>query len=135
MSHAFAEIIHDGKVIGYSEYNGTVDAMAWSSWYDTLEEVNENWRDKTDREWPKICSCQPTEIIIYTDYGRGFHWHAPACLTHRVIIDNMEPWSEVDCFKRDHRCTHSPTICSECKKYRALRPVDGHPLRLPAHQS
>ena len=43
MGHGAAEIIHNGQIIGHSEYNGVVDMMAWNSWYNTFDEMDSHW--------------------------------------------------------------------------------------------
>lgn len=121
MSHAAAEIIYNGSIIGHAEYNGTVDVMAWNSWYDTYDEMWSHYREtqnpqvfygssdsetKPARPWLPTCSCPGVEAIIYTCYGGGFHWPAWICLEHRIILSGLEPWDELE----------------------GTGPIDGHPL-------
>ena len=107
MGHAAAEIIHNRSIIGHSEFNGTVDVMAWNSWYDTFDEMYSHWREMPPtRRWIDRCSCPGIDAFIYTCYGGGFYWPVRICLEHRVILDGMIPWDDE----------------------KETSPVDGHPL-------
>ena len=126
MSHAAAEIIYNGSIIGHGEFNGTVDVMAWNSWYDSYDDMWSHYRETTQpqtdytvnsenqivivktpaRPWLDRCSCPGIDALIYTCYGGGFYWLARICLEHRVILDGMQPWDDV----------------------KETSPIDGHPL-------
>ena len=75
MSHSIGAVkFKDGEVKFY-EYNGTVDVPI-SHIYDTVDEVNENWRN---HEWVN-CTCGKEEpVSIFSDYGGGFYFDGLAC--------------------------------------------------------
>jgi hypothetical protein len=83
MSHAIGRVIKDERVIGYFDYDGTCD-IAIPNIYSSLEELRENWR-----KWPPYkCECDIDsleDVILYTDYGNGWHWDAKVCLKCGVI--------------------------------------------------
>lgn len=96
MSHSIG-IVYDfeGEVLGYFEYNGTVD-YACSS-VRTLEEVESNWRTGA-AEVP--CNCikekrKPKWVLLYSDYGFGFHWPAQICENCKSIIHGTEPCNDI----------------------------------------
>ena len=101
MSHANGEVIKDDKVIGYFEYNGTVD-IARPAFWDTYEEMLSYW--KVQESW-RNCSCIVPKVVnalLYTDYGKGFHWPAKVCLKCKTIIDNLSPFeTEITPFRKD----------------------------------
>ena len=59
MSHSLGAVQYKDKSIKYYEYNGTSDTII-SCCYDTVEEVNNNWRDHKEKE----CSCGGEENFI-----------------------------------------------------------------------
>ncbi|TSC82425.1 MAG: Uncharacterized protein G01um101419_581 [Parcubacteria group bacterium Gr01-1014_19] len=101
MSHSHGEVIQEGKVVGFFEYDGTAD-VALSPIWDTRDEVDANWRIGL---WTQ-CTChQPsTDVLLFTEYGGGFYWPAKACLNCKAITNEYSP------FESDRR-------------------KDGHPLK------
>ncbi|MEK7640932.1 MAG: hypothetical protein AAB389_02970 [Patescibacteria group bacterium] len=101
MSHANGEVIYQGKVVGLFEYDGTSDIAVPAIW-DTNEELEAHWRNN---DWKK-CTCgQPNiDVILYTDYGYGFHWPAKACLKCKAITASHQPfpYDGEDLRKRGH---------------------------------
>lgn len=89
MSHANGAVIKNGQVLGFFEYNGTCD-VAISTIWQTRKELEENWRSDTSNK----CECgePPEEVILYADYGDGFHWSAKVCLRCKAIVENLMPF-------------------------------------------
>jgi hypothetical protein len=122
MSHSSGEVIKDNQVIGYFEYNGTVDVALPAIW-NTMDEVHDNWRKQ---EW-RSCTCstpQVSEVTLYSSYGSGFHWKSKACLSCRTIVSNHDPHSHWDDPSYDSRPGSPFEDChnSTC--------VDGHPFNV-----
>ena len=92
MSHAQGEVIKDGKVRGYFEYNGTVD-VACTAIQRNPEAIKQHWRSPTNC---RDCSCsQPrSDVILWTSYGGGFWWPSTACFSCMAITGNRDPWRE-----------------------------------------
>lgn len=87
MSHSYGEVIKDGEIIGHYEYNGTSD-IAGNRIYKTKEEVGANWRSKHSFDAECTCSVvHESAVILYSDYGYGFHWPATACLKCGVVLE------------------------------------------------
>lgn len=85
MSNADGAIIKNGKILGYFEYFGTSD-IAISMIYSTYEELINNNRQKGD--WNECkCGKPAEEVILYTNYGGGFHWQAKVCLYCKAIME------------------------------------------------
>jgi hypothetical protein len=75
MSHALGAIQFPDGHIRYCE---TGDDYVISHHYETIEEVNANWR----QHYPLSCDCgNEEEVDIYSDYGSGFYMEGKACLT------------------------------------------------------
>lgn len=91
MSHAWGEVIHDGAVVGYYEYNGTTD-NAIGRIYHSFAELWAVWRCGDMGKC--VCGKSPVPVVLYSDYGGGFHWDAKACLACRTITDGLVPWRE-----------------------------------------
>ncbi|MBY0545842.1 MAG: hypothetical protein K2W95_00990 [Candidatus Obscuribacterales bacterium] len=100
MSHAYAEIIKDGKVIGWGEYNGTSDVML-PKIRESEEEVWKHWRERDPFQYQ--CKCaepKPEPVIVYSHYGCRFWWKSEACLTCRVLTGELCPDDMDDIVKR-----------------------------------
>jgi hypothetical protein len=91
MSHAHGEVYQGGRIVGYYEYDGTAD-IACSRIQESPEAVNASWRGDNWRE----CECgqDAEDVILYSDYGDGFHWPAKACLRCHAITDGQMPYAE-----------------------------------------
>lgn len=85
MSHAQGVVLLADRVLGYFEYNGTVD-VAMHKIYKTENELSENWR-KTQPS----CSCVDglTDVVLKVDSYDDFSWPAKACLEHLNIIEPL----------------------------------------------
>ena len=119
MSHAMGEVYHNEKLVGYYEYNGTSD-FAWRRIFDDSKELwNKYWR--TDHALWADCKCgePPQDVILYSDYGNGFHWPSRACLKCHAIVGNTDPFNVICACKGMGICYCSPPF------------VDGRPF--PAH--
>lgn len=90
MSHAYGEIIKDGKTVAHFEYNGTVD-LVQPILYATAQEVSDNWRKGSPREECK-CPEQGEDVLIYTNYGYGYYWPGKACLKCMMVTDGIDPY-------------------------------------------
>lgn len=88
MSHATGEVYRDGRIVGYFEYDGTVD-IACTALRATPEGVHDHWRADNDAD----CGCggPGTEVTLYADYGSGFHWPGRACLACGAITAGLDP--------------------------------------------
>jgi hypothetical protein len=91
MSHAYGKVyFYDGQILHF-EYNGTSDVCI-PFLYNSVEELSHNWRQY--KGW-HYCICNRHEpVIIYTDYGAGFHWEGRACrycmcISHGLIPDDV----------------------------------------------
>jgi hypothetical protein len=90
MSHASGEIWSpSGELLGYFEYNGTVDCVC-TRVYPTFEQMDENWHADNSR----TCTCggESSPVILYTTYGPGFHWPGKACFKCSAITDGTFEW-------------------------------------------
>ncbi len=90
MSHAWGEVIHDGAVVGYFEYNGTTDNAIGRIYHDFDDMWQNHWRCGDMGKC--VCGKPPVGVVLYSDYGCGFHWDAFACLACRTITDGLVPW-------------------------------------------
>jgi hypothetical protein len=94
MSHAVGEIWSTEKgffskqriLLGWFEYNGTSD-IACTRVYNTREEMLANWRGNNSRSC--FCKAVGQSVILYTDYGNGYHWPGRVCWNCMSIIDGM----------------------------------------------
>lgn len=88
MSHALGEVIHNKTVVGYFEYNGTVD-IAKRDIHSSADAVDRNWRKPCTHN----CTCKqpPVDVVLWSSYGGGFHWNAKACLNCGEITDGLMP--------------------------------------------
>lgn len=93
MSHAVGEVILDGNTVAYFEYDGTNDSVLPAIW-ETLDEVDAHWRNQPDRQ----CTCkgEPTEVLIWSSYGKGFYWPGTACLECKVIVSGLAPYEQFE---------------------------------------
>ena len=93
MSHANGEVVdpRTGARLGWFEYNGTCDVCC-TRIYPTREGMCDNWRADNIRG----CSCgkPPVAVILYTDYGYGFHWPGSACLGCGAIVGGTRPFDD-----------------------------------------
>lgn len=88
MSRAMGSVHVDGKVVGYYCYNGTTD-VAHGDIFDTRDECFDNWGS-----YGRKCTCagQGRPVILHSEYGGGFWWHAMACLKCKVITAGRAPF-------------------------------------------
>lgn len=90
MGHAIGQVYQDGKLVGWSYYNGTADVLYSSirqSLRDVCNGIDEGWRNCT-------CGKPPLDVILYSDYGGGFWWPAKACLECKAIIEPLMPFDQ-----------------------------------------
>lgn len=93
MSHSSGTVYTEDRstIIGYFEYNGTVD-VACSSVQKTADDVWKHWRTP---ESMRQCTCgQPILqlVVLDADYGGGIEWESVMCTTCMVIVDKFDPW-------------------------------------------
>lgn len=101
MSHSNGKVIVNTQIVGYFEYNGTCDVVLGRI-YDSLEELRENWRCGDMGKC--ICGQEPSEVVLHTTYGSGFHWPGKACLKCKTIVEGLMPfellqkhdWADMD---------------------------------------
>lgn len=92
MSHALGEVwTPAGELLGYFEYNGTVD-ITCTRIYESEDELFANWRADNFRD----CQCQNEDVpvILYTNYGGGFYWNGDACLVCKAITGGMNVYDD-----------------------------------------
>jgi hypothetical protein len=92
MSHAYGEVWKDGRIIGHFEYNGTAD-FCYTAVQDSPDEVHQHWRSPQNE---RKCTCHEQSnhipVILYSDYGGGFHWDGQICEKCRCIVKGQNPW-------------------------------------------
>ena len=71
------------QIIGYFEYNGTVD-VACTQIFATAEERDAAWRQPQ----PDPCSCDGEAVTLDTE---GYVWNARACFAHGCIVSGRSP--------------------------------------------
>lgn len=86
MSYASGQVIRDGDVIGWFEYDGTFD-VALPQVFATCEELSEHWRE----DQPQSCKCYGDPVELNADYGHGITWSARMCFKHKFITHNRVP--------------------------------------------
>lgn len=98
MSHAMGRVYRDGKIVGYYEYNGTADVTC-TRINTTEDEVNDLWR--TDAAW-RNCACgkPDVDVVLWADYGCGYHWPGKACLECGAITDGFSPYQDEEDYCR-----------------------------------
>jgi hypothetical protein len=91
MSNTHGQVIHDGNVVGHIEYYGSSSCVP-PRFFDTYAEVDEHWRT-----WPQAeCTCgqPPVPVLIWVEYGSGYHWPSDACLICHVITGLRSSYDE-----------------------------------------
>ncbi len=88
MSHSLSEVwTDDGLLVGYFEYNGTVDVCC-TRVQRAPEGVSAHWRSEGNSS---ACSCagsgQP--VVLYTTYGGGFYWSGRVCWNCMAITEGI----------------------------------------------
>ena len=83
MSHSVGEIIRHGAIIGYFEFNGTVDVVI-PTIRASEDEVCAHWREEKER--PCSCDAPPDEVLLYAE---GRHWPAQVCLACAAIVGEL----------------------------------------------
>ena len=95
MSHASGEVwTPEGTLLGYFEYNGTVD-VACARIFESFDTLWDNWRGDVCRD----CTCGGTvkqDVVLFTNYGGGFYWPGKACLPCCAITDGHHPFDPFD---------------------------------------
>lgn len=71
-----------GNLIGWFEYNGTVD-IALPTIFANADELSAAWRTH-GFENQCACTVDLADVRIETDYA-DYWWHGKACLTHKCI--------------------------------------------------
>ena len=120
MSHNSAEVVQNNKVIGFIEWNATVEQLDSCQIWDTLDEVSEHWRKG---DW-KECTCAgPHEdAFLFEGY---WHWPVRICPHCRVIITNrtleevFETYTCGTCGKEMRQCFD--------RSHKMQWPRHGHP--------
>lgn len=89
MSHSSGEVLQNGRVVGYFEYNGTAD-FAYPNIRATLQEVEDHWRDP---DFDAACACggKPINVELHAAYC-DLRWQSQACLKCRVITGETHPY-------------------------------------------
>lgn len=84
MSHSPGEVLVDGKVVAYFEYNGTAD-VAISKIYPNEWKRNNKWRTNGDERW-LLCTCEDescrVKCVLQT---LPLTWNSEICLFCMVI--------------------------------------------------
>jgi hypothetical protein len=78
-------------LLGYFEYNGTVD-IACSRIYNTEAELELHWSGDNVR----TCNCGATgqSVVLYSHYGFGFWWPGRVCWHCMAITRGTQPSEE-----------------------------------------
>jgi hypothetical protein len=85
MSHSSGKITKlDGTLVGYFEYNGTVDT-ALPRIHDTLDEVAVHWREP--EPFRHQCDCAgDLDIFVHPYSDEDRHWQGKMCTEHKCIV-------------------------------------------------
>jgi hypothetical protein len=84
VSHSPGQVLDViGEIVGYFEYNGTVD-VARAKIFATADERDEAWR----QDQPAPCSCPGVDVTLVAE---GFTWEGRACLEHGFIVSGTSP--------------------------------------------
>jgi hypothetical protein len=82
----------------------------------TREEVASHWRSGA---WAECgCGRPAVDVVIYSDYGFGFHWPGKACFDCLAITDGLLPYGDpVTGLDRPTWGPHDgrPEDCDACK--------------------
>lgn len=113
MSNSPGEVWHREKLVGHYKYNGSSD-VACTRIFKTFDELWENWGSLKVSDAQCTCGQPPQDVILYSDYGGGFHWPGKACLKCETIIGPRMPYEEY----KDDPC---PWVCAPIWE-------DGHPF-------
>jgi hypothetical protein len=90
VSHATGQVIVDGKIARWFEYNGTADVVL-PKLFKSNAELSENWRiEQTVIPCPGACTLQ--DCLLYTDYGGGYHWPGVVCLNCDRVVEWFTPY-------------------------------------------
>lgn len=86
MSHAQGTVCINGDIVGYFEYNGTVDCCC-TRIYSTQHEMMENWRNENERD----CTCggNPVDVVLGSASSYCKDWKGKACLKCNAIVDGI----------------------------------------------
>lgn len=90
MSHSPGQVLDViGEIVGYFEYNGTVD-VALPQIFATAEARDDAWR----KDQPAPCNCSGVAVTLVSE---GFTWDGRACLDHGFIVAGTSPvWGRDD---------------------------------------
>ncbi len=98
MSHALGALKFKDGTIKYYEYDGTSDVVL-SHFYDTPEEVSDNWRKGT---WIN-CGCGNEEsVMIFSSYGAGYYIEGKACKNCKSVTSNDVDFDMIESDNTDH---------------------------------
>jgi hypothetical protein len=97
MSRATGEVYKAGHIIGYWLYDGTVDSAARPEIVSSVDEVwgqlYEMYKQQAFQPWPRCAHDASThvDVLLYSDYGGGFHWPGKICEACRLITSGWAP--------------------------------------------
>jgi len=84
VSHSPGQVLDViGEIVGYFEYNGTVD-VARPKIFATAEERDAAWR----ADQPPPCKCHGDDVTLVCG---GLTWDGRACLEHGFIVHGTSP--------------------------------------------
>ena len=125
--HPHGEVIKNGIVVGYFEYDGARDLAVNPIW-KSLEEVDKHCYRYVHRKCE--CGSAPEVVTLFTGYGREIHWQAFACLECGAITKGLSPsWLKDE--RDDVECSNKLSEYQFEIPYPNLiaGPQKGHPLK------
>lgn len=95
MSHQQGDVLIDGKIVGYFEYDGTSD-FARQRVFRTQEELCENWRKD---QGSKCCHSEDhsniIDVTLHAHYGNGLLWNSRICTDCLWIVGYRNSMEEI----------------------------------------
>jgi hypothetical protein len=86
MSHSQANIhrADNDELIGYIEYNGTVDIVL-PRMHDTVDSLSENWREPDP--FKHQCKCKEGLVDAVMKGEWVPTWNVKVCMTHKCVVE------------------------------------------------
>ena len=84
MTHSIGQVIHDGVVIGYVEYDHTAD-QAYPIIRASEADVDAHWRQYDEAP----CHCAEETLTDVFMFVEDCHWPAKACLECATLRDGQ----------------------------------------------
>jgi hypothetical protein len=116
-----------GNLLGFFEYNGTVD-LVQPLIHQTRQKLDEHWRKDPPKEaWTDSCSNQQ-EILLYLP-ALNLHWRGKACLQCKKISEGLQPYEyDLRVHVPDCKSTGAPGSWSHLWECKCVS--EGHPFPL-----